>query len=216
MRKVLEDVKSAQEIYPKSQLNGRLFEWECKSLASLKEFKKAIDSCTKWHESDGNAIEALLQRAEAHAQNEDFDSAMRDLEKAAQLSPRDGNIRQKMQQMANRKRIAERKDYYKILGIARDASVKDIRRAYRQLALEWHPDKNRDDPSRLELAEKKYQEITEAYEVLTDEEKRRRYDSGEDVDQPQGHGGPFRHGGGGGGGGPFNFHFNFGGGGFGF
>jgi DnaJ family protein C protein 3 len=207
-RQVLEDVNTALAIYPSSQLNSKLREWECKAHSELKEFKKAITACSLWHESDSNALDALLLRAEAHAQNEDFDSALRDLEKAAQLAPRDGNVRQKIQQMNNRKRIAERKDYYKVLGIPRDASVKEIRRAYRQLALEWHPDKNRDDPAKHELSEKKYQEITEAYEILTDEEKRRRYDSGEDLNQPQGHHGhPFQQGGGG----PFHFNFNFGG-----
>ena len=64
------------------------------------------------------------------------------------------------------------KDYYKTLGVARDAKAEAIRKAYKQLAFKFHPDKNRNDP----LAEDKFKEITEAYEVLSDESKRGIYD----------------------------------------
>jgi len=64
-------------------------------------------------------------------------------------------------------------DYYKVLGVPRSADAKKIKKAYRKLALEWHPDKN---PDKTEEAEAKFREITEAYTVLTDDEKRRVYD----------------------------------------
>jgi len=64
------------------------------------------------------------------------------------------------------------KDYYRILGVNRDASQEEIRKKYRKLAAKYHPDKNPDDPS----AEKKFKELGEAYEVLKDPEKRKLYD----------------------------------------
>ncbi|XP_043259214.1 uncharacterized protein LOC122401254 isoform X2 [Colletes gigas] len=64
-------------------------------------------------------------------------------------------------------------DYYKILEVQRTAASGEIKKAYRQLALKWHPDKN---PDNLEEANKKFKEISEAYEVLIDEKKRRVYD----------------------------------------
>lgn len=67
--------------------------------------------------------------------------------------------------------IASNKDYYETLGVKRNANVQEIRRRFRQLALEYHPDKNKDPQ-----AEEKFRSIVEAYEVLTDPEKRRRYD----------------------------------------
>jgi curved DNA-binding protein len=63
------------------------------------------------------------------------------------------------------------RDYYETLGVPRDASSEDIRRAYRTLARQYHPDVNKDDG-----AEDRFKEISEAYEVLRDSEKRERYD----------------------------------------
>lgn len=67
-----------------------------------------------------------------------------------------------------------KKDYYKILGVSRNASPEEIKKAYRKLALEYHPDKH--PPERRKWAEEKFKEISEAYEVLMDPEKRRLYD----------------------------------------
>lgn len=65
-----------------------------------------------------------------------------------------------------------KRDYYDILGVDRDASQKEIKKAYRKLAAKYHPDKNPDD----DQAEKKFKEVGEAYDVLSDPEKRKMYD----------------------------------------
>src|SRR2546423_8031114 len=67
----------------------------------------------------------------------------------------------------------EYKDYYKILGVNKDAGEKEIRQAYRKLARQYHPDVNPDDKT----AEDKFKEINEANEVLSDPEKRKKYDA---------------------------------------
>ncbi|XP_059562001.1 dnaJ homolog subfamily B member 6-like [Myotis daubentonii] len=92
--------------------------------------------------------------------------------------------------------------YYEVLGVQRRASAEDIKKAYRKLALKWHPDKN---PETKEEAERKFKQVAEAYEVLSDAKKRDIYDR---------YGKEGLNGGGGGGGGshfhnPFEFGFTF-------
>ena len=68
--------------------------------------------------------------------------------------------------------MADKRDYYEILQVARDASPSEIAQAYRKLAVEFHPDKN---PGNDEAVER-FKEAAEAFEVLSDDEKRARYD----------------------------------------
>lgn len=69
--------------------------------------------------------------------------------------------------------MATRRDYYDVLGISKDADKDTLNKAYRKLALKYHPDRNKDNPKE---AEQKFKEITEAYQVLADSEQRRAYD----------------------------------------
>lgn len=77
------------------------------------------------------------------------------------------------------------KDYYEILGVDRSATDKQIKKAFRKLALKYHPDRNKEKD-----AEEKFKEIAQAYEILSDEEKRRKYDEfGEAAFEQGGQGG---------------------------
>ena len=120
--------------------------------------------------------------------------------------------------------MAATRDYYEILGVSRDISEADLKKAYRKLALKFHPDRNKGDDSAAES----FKEVSEAYEVLSDAEKRRIYDQyGHDGLKGRGFSGAnaqqardifesfFGGGGGGGGGGGFESVFEglFGGGG---
>ena len=68
--------------------------------------------------------------------------------------------------------MADKRDYYEVLGVAKGAGDDELKKAYRRLAKQFHPDVNQDDPE----AEHKFKEISEAYEVLSDSNKRARYD----------------------------------------
>ena len=92
--------------------------------------------------------------------------------------------------------MAVKSDYYDILGVSKGASAEEIKKAYRKQALEWHPDKHKEEK---EAAEKRFKEINEAYQILSDSQKRSAYDQfGHDAFSPGGMPGGF-----GGAGGPF-------------
>lgn len=109
-------------------------------------------------------------------------------------------------------------DYYQILGVSKTATAQEIKTAYRKLALQYHPDRNK-----TKEAEEKFKEVTKAYEVLSDPQKRQTYDQfgaaafeqGGMGGNPFGEGGPFGgFGGFGGQGGPFTYTYSTNGGGF--
>ncbi|XP_065348238.1 dnaJ homolog subfamily B member 9-like [Cloeon dipterum] len=91
---------------------------------------------------------------------------------------------------------AKKKDYYEVLGVKKNATEKEIKKAFRKLAIKYHPDKNK-----AKNANEKFQEISAAYNVLSDADKRKKYDLMGDEDFPRPGGGQQFHGG--------NFNFNF-------
>ncbi len=99
---------------------------------------------------------------------------------------------------------AGKPDYYDILGVNKTASAEELKKAYRKQALEWHPDRHKDNK---EAAEKRFKEINEAYQILSDTQKRAAYDQyGHQAFAPGGGGGgPF------GGGNPFTYTYSAGG-----
>jgi len=68
--------------------------------------------------------------------------------------------------------MSSKRDFYEILGVSKSASADEIKKAYRKVAMQYHPDRNPNDKS----AEDKFKEAAEAYEVLSDTDKRARYD----------------------------------------
>ena len=68
--------------------------------------------------------------------------------------------------------MADKRDYYEVLGVSRDATPDDLKKAYRKLAVKFHPDKNPGDKT----AEDKFKEVSEAYDILNDADKRAAYD----------------------------------------
>ncbi|KAL2229404.1 dnaJ protein P58IPK homolog [Sesamum indicum] len=214
LRLAVEDYKAALALDPDhSAYNVHLHLGLCKVLVKLGRGKDAVASCTEALEIDGDLVEALAQRGEAKLLVEDWEGAVADLKSAAEKSPQDMNIREALMKAERSLKLSQRKDWYKILGVSKTASMSEIKKAYKKLALQWHPDKNVDN---REEAEAKFREIAAAYEILGDEDKRTRYDRGEDLDDMgtgMGGGGfnPF-----GGGGQQYTFHFEggFPGGGF--
>jgi len=128
--------------------------------------------------------DVLCDRADAYINDEMYDDAIKDFSAAMDL--REGFQRAKdgIQRAQKLQKQAEKRDYYKILGVKRTASKKEIIKAYRKAAQQWHPD-NFPDGDEKKKAEKKFIDIAAAKEVLTDPEKREKFDRGEDPLDPE-------------------------------
>mmetsp|Transcript_10796 Transcript_10796/g.19697 ORF Transcript_10796/g.19697 Transcript_10796/m.19697 type:complete len:497 (+) Transcript_10796:280-1770(+) len=192
----------------------------CDALTKAEEGKLAVEACTEALSHDPENVDRMMALGNARLANEEYEEAVKEFERAAQKEPRNGRVREGLENAKKRLQMSKRKDYYKILDVKRNANEKQIKKAFRKKALQYHPDKVK--PEEQEEAEKKFREIGEAYEILSDAETRARYDRGEDVTAqngggggPRGHpfGGGFPFGGFGGGGGGFRqggFTFQFG------
>ncbi|CAI4233306.1 unnamed protein product [Auanema sp. JU1783] len=208
-----------------SSIQFAVFRETCKCNREAGHIQEAIQECTEvLTNDDANDIDVLCDRAEAYLLDENFDAAIDDYKKAKEVSEENKRANEGLDRAQKLKKQAGRRDYYKILGVKRNANKREITKAYRKLAQKWHPDNFANDAEKKK-AEQKFIDIAAAKEVLSDEEKRRQFDHGIDPLDPESHSGGgdhhgfhnFHHGfhgfpgggGGGGGGGPFSFKFNF-------
>ena len=141
----------------------------CTCHLELKNATQAYKSCTDALNLDPQNIELLINRAEANILNEDYEAARRDYQQAYQIDSSNTRVFEGIQKVARLLRNSKRKDYYKVLGVSRDATKRDIKKAFRKLALEWHPDKYQGDD--LQKSEKRMADINAAYEVLSNDGK---------------------------------------------
>lgn len=161
-----------------------------KAHMALKDYDKAIQEASK-HVNHEASVEGLHALGDAQLGAEKYDEALRTFQRAFEIAPDDQKreCQEKVGKAQTALKQSKEKNYYKILGVPRNAQQKEIKKSYRDLALKWHPDKNPDD----ETAEKMFQDISEAYEVLSDKELRGKYDRGEEVFENQGRGGGQAH-----------------------
>ena len=110
-----------------------------------------------------------MRRSELHTQLSNHQECLDDLKKAQEIDNNFANIERLIQEAEKRLKQASKRDYYKILGLPRNAKKKDIKKAFRDLASEWHPDrwaeKGIESDEDKAKAEKKYLDIRDASEV---------------------------------------------------
>ena len=146
----------------------------------LKEHKSAIADCNRALVLDPAYLKARRTLARALGASGDWDAALKEYKSVQETNPSEPGISKDIRDAELELKKSKRKDYYKILGVEKEASDNEIKKAYRKLAIVHHPDKNPDD----EDAAARFKEIGEAYETLSDSEKRARYDNGEDLIDP--------------------------------
>ncbi|CAH8827630.1 unnamed protein product [Trichobilharzia szidati] len=129
------------------------------------------------------STEYQLYQAEAYLNADRFDDAISTYQKILEHESNNQKAKEGMRKAQKLLKASKRRNYYKILGVAKSASKKEIEKAYRKLAAEYHPDRFQGE-ERVQ-AEKKFVEISAAKEVLTDNEKRAQFDSGIDPLDPE-------------------------------
>uniref|UniRef100_A0A672JPQ6 DnaJ homolog subfamily C member 3 n=1 Tax=Salarias fasciatus TaxID=181472 RepID=A0A672JPQ6_SALFA len=215
-----EDAVSKYEQVMKTEPNVPQFSLLAKErICHGQQADRAISVCSEVLQSNPENVNVLKDRAEAYIQDEQYEEAIKDYDAAAKHSENDRQIKEGREKAQRLLKQSQKRDYYKILGVKRTAQKKEIIKAYRKLAQQWHPD-NFQDPEEKKKAEKKFIDIAQAKEVLTDPEMRTKFDHGEDPMDPESQQGghhhqhfhrgfqgfqgfnPF-------GSGPFNFKFNF-------
>lgn len=188
-------IDSAQKIL-KTETKVPMIQWLghaklCKCYMEQGKTAESISSCNKALEINKDA-DVLCDRAEAHINFDMFDDAIRDYSEALEIHEDFQRAKEGIQKAQNLQKQSEKRDYYKILGVGRKATKKEIVKAYRKAAQQWHPDNFPEGPEKKK-AEKKFIDIAAAKEVLTDPDKRKKFDLGEDPLDPESgnHQGPF-------------------------
>ncbi len=153
----------------------------------LKDYAGALRDCNTSISNGNDAPKIYARRARIHEKLEKYDDALKDIQTAADA---DESFAGELREMKIIVKQSKRKNYYKILGIERDADESQIKKAYRTKALEFHPDRwAHSTEEEQKMAEAKFKEIGEALSVLSDPKKRRMYDNGQldnDVEGSQG------------------------------
>lgn len=148
---------------------------------------KALGDLNRSLELDPNYMKSLIRRAELSIEREDYTAGIQDYAKIQELDP-NVNLKAKIEAAKKKERQAKKKDYYSILGVSKKATTDEIKKAYKKLAMKFHPDRNRtkSEVEQKEAADK-FKDIAEANGVLTDSDKRKTYDCGQmDFDGDEG------------------------------
>ncbi|KAF2139534.1 uncharacterized protein K452DRAFT_327997 [Aplosporella prunicola CBS 121167] len=171
----------ALEVDPMNKgTNSKILQNRALCNIKLKNYQPAVDDATRAYELDNTYVKARKTKAKALGEMGNWEEAVRELNAVKDANPGEPNIQKEIRNAELELKKSKRKDYYKILGVDKDADETQIKKAYRKLAIVHHPDKNQGD----EAAAERFKDIGEAYETLSDSQKRARYDSGEDLIDP--------------------------------
>ncbi|KAH7966181.1 hypothetical protein HPB49_014189 [Dermacentor silvarum] len=159
-------------------VKGRL----CHCHSKAGHTSEAVEACSDALRLNPEDTRALCDRAEAYLADGQYDRASHDFQQAANMDENSCGP-EGLKRAQRLEKQSHKRDYYKILGVKRSAQKREILKAYRKLAQKWHPDNYQGDSKKE--AEKKFIDIAAAKEVLTDPEKRKQFDNGEDPLDPE-------------------------------
>ncbi|KAG7098436.1 hypothetical protein E1B28_000388 [Marasmius oreades] len=178
----LELVGSEEEEGKGGNIRATLLSNRATTLVKLQRYQEALEDVDASIELVSNSFKALRTRARIHLALDNFDKAVIDFKSAITEAHKDGStsdadvraLRNELKKAEAALKRSKTKDYYKILGLQRNCTEIEIKKAYRRESLKHHPDKGGD--------EEKFKLVVEAHAVLSDPARRERYDMGDDED----------------------------------
>ncbi|KAL8828770.1 MAG: hypothetical protein Q9170_006451, partial [Blastenia crenularia] len=173
------------------ELYGVLVELTCELYTEMNNKKKAQPYCTDALKLNPHSLYGLIAQSHRQMDAEEFEAAVQTLKLASEQHPSAQQIQPLLQKAHVQLKRSKTKDYYKVLNVPNDADERQIKRAYRTLTKQYHPDKTTAQGVPKEEGEKKMAAINEAYEVLSDPELRARFDRGDDPNSQEQQGQPF-------------------------
>jgi len=185
----LERIGEADEEGKGGQIRATLLSNRATTLLKLDRHEEALADTDASLALLPTSFKALRTRARIDLHLEKYDASIADFKSAIQQAKMEGNstdndvraLQTELKKAEAALKRSKTKDYYKILGVARDCGEADIKKGYRRESLKHHPDKGGD--------EEKFKLVVEAHAVLSDPQRRERYDMGEDEDGMSGAGG---------------------------
>lgn len=164
-------------------INSKLYCNRALMNSKMGNIRDAIADCTSALGTNPNYLKVLLLRAKCYNDMENYEECVKDYEAALKIE-KTYEVKQALKEAKIALKRSKRKDYYKVLGIDKNASDDEIKKAYRKRALVHHPDRhsNASQEEKIEQ-EKKFKEVGEAYAVLSDPQKKGRFDNGQDMDE---------------------------------
>jgi DnaJ family protein C protein 3 len=160
--------------------------------------KRAQPYCEEALQLNPTSLHGMISKAKQQLDADEFEAAINTLNEAKEHHGATDKINTMSNEAHTLLKRSKQKDYYKVLGVPRDSDERQIKKAFRKLTMQFHPDKAAAHGISADEAQKKMSSINEAYEVLSDPELRARFDQGDDPNDPQSqqgghpfHGSPF-------------------------
>jgi len=174
------------ELDPKNNsFNSTIYSNRALCYQKLNQMMEALRDVNKSISLNERYWKAYVRRGNIYMLLKMYDEARYDYQRVKEAEPSNKDVLKLLEEAKKEEQKAKKRDYYQILGIGKEASQDEVRKAYKKLALKWHPDRNNTSEEQKKMAEKNFRDINDAYSVLSDTQKKQQYDSGVDPLNPE-------------------------------
>jgi DnaJ family protein C protein 7 len=185
-QEAIESYNKLLELDPKNKsFNSTIYANKALCYQKLNNMMEALRDINKSISLNEKYMKAYVRRGNIYMALKMYDEARYDYQKVKESEPDNKEVVKLLEEAKKEEKKAKKRDYYQILGVGKEASQDEIRRAYKKLALKWHPDRNNTSEEQKKMAEKTFRDINDAYSVLSDTQKKQQFDMGSDPLNPE-------------------------------